>query len=326
MYCDTHDPVVTNCIFWNNYPNEIVAAGGSIPEVTYCDILGGWPGVGNINQYPSFIASTWGDYRLQWGSPCIDTGSPDPQYNDPDGTRSDMGAFFYDQSMPQRILLTPYNAPIEIPAAGGGFDYYIQVTNIDPLSLNVDAWCDVTLPNGNIYGPTLGPVNIDIGSEITIGRERTQNVPAGAPGGMYFYNAYATADPDTSTDSFTFFKLGTGGTDGLDGWFNTGEAFEGEIINGGQAPGLPDRFSLYGAYPNPFNPVTTIRFGLPVGSWVRLEVFDILGRSQGSPLQGFRDAGYHEVTFDASDLASGIYFYRIEAGSFTDVKKMVLVK
>jgi hypothetical protein len=89
---------------------------------------------------------------------------------------------------------------------------------------------------------------------------------------------------------------------------------------------IPEMYSLHPPYPNPFNPVTTIRFGLPVGSWVRLEVFDICGRLTESPLQGFREAGYHEVTFDASHLASGIYFYRIQAGDFTDVKKMVLVK
>jgi hypothetical protein len=86
---------------------------------------------------------------------------------------------------------------------------------------------------------------------------------------------------------------------------------------------IPETYSLDPPYPNPFNPVTTIHFGLPVGSWVRLEVFDILGRSQGSLLQGFRDAGYHEVTFDASTQASGLYFYRIEAGDFSDVKKSI---
>jgi hypothetical protein len=277
----------------------------------------------NIFLDPVFIYPTQNDYRLSWGSPCIDAGNPDPQYNDPDGTISDIGCFFYDQSIPLRILLTPFNTPIEIPAVGGSFDYSIQATNIALLSLNINVWCDVTLPNGSIFGPVLGPVNLDIGSEITIDRERTQTVPAGAPAGTYSYNAYATAGTDTSTDSFTFAKSGTDGLDGMAGWFNTGESF-GELLI--EDATIPNVYSLEQNYPNPFNPTTSISYQLSAISHVNLSVYDVSGRRVSELINGWRDMGVHEVTFDAAKLASGLYFYRIEAGQFEDVKKMVLMK
>jgi hypothetical protein len=89
---------------------------------------------------------------------------------------------------------------------------------------------------------------------------------------------------------------------------------------------VPIEFSFRGPYPNPFNPVTTFKVELPVASWVTLEIYDITGRTQGSPLQGWRKAGYHEVTFDASGLASGVYVYRLEAGEYKASGKMVLMK
>jgi len=94
---------------------------------------------------------------------------------------------------------------------------------------------------------------------------------------------------------------------------------------------LPGNFCLHSAHPNPFNPTTTIRFDLPQASWLRLDVFDVAGRgvgsAQGRPLrEGWMEAGSHEVTFDGSNLASGIYIYRLEAGGFHSSGKMVMLK
>ena len=88
----------------------------------------------------------------------------------------------------------------------------------------------------------------------------------------------------------------------------------------------PTAYSLQSPYPNPFNPTTTISFALPEASHVELTVYDLQGREVIELVNGVRDAGVHEATFEASDLASGIYFYRIEAGDFKTVRKMVLVK
>jgi len=88
----------------------------------------------------------------------------------------------------------------------------------------------------------------------------------------------------------------------------------------------PTEFTLYQNYPNPFNPSTMIRFSIPEGGTVALNVFNTLGEKVAALLNGQLEAGYHEVSFDAANLPSGLYFYEIEAGEFRMMKKMVLVK
>jgi len=98
-----------------------------------------------------------------------------------------------------------------------------------------------------------------------------------------------------------------------------------EIVEG--VTGLaPTGFALLEASPNPFNPTTVLSYQLPVASLVCLSVYDISGRLVAELVDGWRDAGVHEAVFDASHLASGLYFYRIEAGDFSSVRKMVLMK
>ncbi len=91
---------------------------------------------------------------------------------------------------------------------------------------------------------------------------------------------------------------------------------------------IPTGFVLYDNYPNPFNPSTTIQFAVPAASHVSLKVFDLLGREVATLLDEYSIAGVRSVRFDASQfhLASGVYFYRIQAGSFERTKKMVLMQ
>jgi len=90
--------------------------------------------------------------------------------------------------------------------------------------------------------------------------------------------------------------------------------------------GIPSQFSLGQNYPNPFNPTTTIPYELTATSHVRVEVFDILGRKVATLVDQTQTAGSHEVSWDASGAASGIYFYAIDAGDFAATRKMVLIK
>ncbi len=83
-------------------------------------------------------------------------------------------------------------------------------------------------------------------------------------------------------------------------------------------------FTLEANYPNPFNPTTTIRYGLPQQASVRLGVYDVQGRLVAVLVEAEQAMGWHEVTFEAGALPSGIYFYRLEAGTFQDVKTMFL--
>jgi hypothetical protein len=94
------------------------------------------------------------------------------------------------------------------------------------------------------------------------------------------------------------------------------------VINSGI--GAPQNFSLMQNYPNPFNPSTTIRYGLPVRSDITLRIFNILGQQVAELVNGSQEAGYHELQFNASGLASGIYVYRLQAGSFVETRTIVL--
>jgi hypothetical protein len=89
---------------------------------------------------------------------------------------------------------------------------------------------------------------------------------------------------------------------------------------------IPSKYELYQNYPNPFNPVTKISYDLPKSGLVKLMVYDILGREIKTLLNEFRQAGKYSVEFDGSSLSSGVYFYRIHAGDFNVVKRMVLIK
>jgi hypothetical protein len=89
---------------------------------------------------------------------------------------------------------------------------------------------------------------------------------------------------------------------------------------------IPEKYSLAQNYPNPFNPVTKINFAIPKQGFVTLKVYDILGREIRSLVNEVKPAGNYSVDFNASELSSGVYFYRIESGSFTDIKRMVLIK
>ncbi|MFA5806017.1 MAG: exo-alpha-sialidase [Melioribacteraceae bacterium] len=93
-----------------------------------------------------------------------------------------------------------------------------------------------------------------------------------------------------------------------------------------QEEGLPTEFQLMQNYPNPFNPTTSISFSIPQAVFVTLKVYDMLGREISTLVNGELEAGYHEVNFDASKLASGIYFYKLQVGGFVDMKKMILTK
>ncbi len=90
--------------------------------------------------------------------------------------------------------------------------------------------------------------------------------------------------------------------------------------------GIVEQFSLSNNYPNPFNPSTKIQYSIPTNEFVSLKVYDVIGREVTTLVNQQQAAGVYDVKFNASNLTSGIYFYRIDAGSFAEVKKMMLIK
>lgn len=93
-----------------------------------------------------------------------------------------------------------------------------------------------------------------------------------------------------------------------------------------QINAIPDNFRLEQNYPNPFNPTTTIRFSLPQRTEMELVVYDQLGKQIRTLISGDHEAGTYEIDFDATGLASGVYFYQIKSASFSETRKLVLMK
>ncbi|MBU0580996.1 MAG: T9SS type A sorting domain-containing protein, partial [Candidatus Margulisbacteria bacterium] len=88
----------------------------------------------------------------------------------------------------------------------------------------------------------------------------------------------------------------------------------------------PAYISLGQNYPNPFNPTTTIKYSIPKNDFVNLTIYDILGKAIKTLVNEEKPAGGYEVNFDASNLSSGVYLYKLQTGSYTQVKKLMLLK
>jgi hypothetical protein len=226
---------------------------------------------------------------------------------------------------PVSVTLTPVWPPIQIPSTGGSFQFDATVTNNTSSPTTLQAWIKVQQPNGNWYGPLLGPLSLTLPANQSATRRRTQLVPGSAPAGRYTYRGWVGTYPNAPLDSssFIFTKFGTA----IDGpgtslWMNTGEEFD-EI----RMPLIADNPSyITSVSPNPFNPTTTITYTLPASNHVCLRVYDTAGRLVTTLVDGYREAGTHEATFDGSQMASGVYLYRLQSGEFTASGKMVMVK
>jgi len=101
---------------------------------------------------------------------------------------------------------------------------------------------------------------------------------------------------------------------------------EGTIIEAENKVLHPDQFCLYQNTPNPFNPVTTIKYGIPKSSRVRLKIFNLMGQEVATLVNGYQTAGYHQVQWDTFCIPSGVYIYRIQMGEYCDQKKMIVIK
>jgi hypothetical protein len=222
------------------------------------------------------------------------------------------------------VTLTPINPPITVPATGGSFNFNIAALDVGPTQTSFTVWARIKNPNGTYTAPTLGPVTVNPPVGITISRLRTQTVPRPWAPGVYTYLGYANWSftyPALDSSSFTFTKLADGSGPSVWEAACYGEPFPGEVITM-----TPQIFSLSEAHPNPFNPTTVLSFELQVSSLVNLKVYDLAGRLMVTLVDGWQEAGSHQVTFDGSKLASGLYFVRMEVGDFTAVHKMMLVK
>lgn len=110
--------------------------------------------------------------------------------------------------------------------------------------------------------------------------------------------------------------------------YNTSYQTQDPIITGIEEPNayLPKEFQLYQNYPNPFNPITSIKFDIPKSTFVKIRMYDMLGKEVADLVNQDMEPGRYEVNWDGTNYASGVYFYRIETKDFTKVMKMILLK
>ena len=220
------------------------------------------------------------------------------------------------------VTLTPSGTPIYIPANGGSFDFNIAASNNEPASAGFSVWTTATLPDGSEFGPIIN-VQVTLGAGISIDRDRTQAVPAGAPAGVYSYDAYAGAYPDLiwAEDHFDFEKLAM--ADGgriVNDWYVWGDRFTSDETE------TVESYTLLKTYPNPFNNQSQIEFYLPAAGQASLVIYDVQGREVMTLADGYRTGGIHSITFDASMMSTGVYFAMLETAQITMTEKLLLIK
>ena len=163
--------------------------------------------------------------------------------------------------------------------------------------------------------------------------------------GIEYLRGYVINNIDKGTDQF-YVQMIVDTIDAGDGDYNMSGVYADDTPPQGEAPKnyktkvffenglnslttgnlIPKEYSLSQNYPNPFNPSTTIKYSLPKDGFVSLKIYDITGREVKSLANEVKKAGYYSVTFNASSLASGVYFYRIQSNDFVQTKRMVLIK
>jgi hypothetical protein len=211
------------------------------------------------------------------------------------------------------LSLAPLNSPLQIPATGGSFGFYVITTNSLQTPVSGTLWAEIQLPNGQVFGSSsyIGNLVIPPESGSTL---HVQMIPGYTPGGQYLYEVFFGPNPTTIWDQagFPFMKL-LSDTAQLQGWFEDLDF-------------MPGTFKVWPVQPNPFNPSTTLRYRILEAGYVSLKVYDIMGRLVITLVEGLQGAGVHDAILDGSHLPSGIYLYNLTAGQNNASGKMVLLK
>ena len=227
---------------------------------------------------------------------------------------------------PDIAVTITYQSGSPIPASGGNLDFDVLIQNQSGQAQNMDAW----LASEYEGGPPTTLVMRNFPSFPATAQINRPGmyypVPGGWAGGDYMLMCRVGDEPATvwAEDGFPFTKEGL--SDGsFQPWAVDGAPNPFDRIDLDHAD-LPSEYAMLGAYPNPFNPATVLSYRLQAAGIINLSVYDISGRKVLELVNGWKEAGVHEVAFDGSGSSSGIYLYRLEAGSFRATGKMVLMK
>ncbi|MBU0518793.1 T9SS type A sorting domain-containing protein [bacterium] len=254
----------------------------------------------------------------------------DASGNGHDGTIS--GAAWIEdgpQLPPDVNIELTYLSGSPVPPEGGNLYYDLYVENADPNALDFDAWLATEYEGGS-------PTTLVMRAFFNYQPGWTINRPgmfypvpgSWAAGNYMFYGRVGVCPTEVWDESgFPFEKLGV--SDGVGFIPYPVEGAPNPFDNIIKSDGIvihPETHALLSAYPNPFNPTTTLSFNLDAAGQVKLSIYDIQGRLLTTLVDGFRNTGIHEVTFGADNLSSGIYFAQIETGDRNVMQKLMLVK
>jgi len=221
------------------------------------------------------------------------------------------------------IEIIPDDPPVTVPQ-GGSFGYTGTVTNNTEDPQTTDTWVMAAGPAKGVYGPFKEFYDIPLDPFESRSRHLNQRVPNLAPLGFYDYIAYCGDYAATVVDS-SFFQIEV-----IPATFASGQdlgwLLSGSFDKGDDFASLPSDFGLFGNYPNPFNASTVISYELPVTGTVTLKVYNLLGEKVATLLDGEQEPGCRSVSWDASEVSSGLYFYKLTAGDFSETRRMMLVK
>jgi hypothetical protein len=221
------------------------------------------------------------------------------------------------------IELVPDQSPVVVPR-GESFGFTGTVTNNTDQFQQVDIWTMAYVPGIGMYGPLRDYSNVPFNPHQSRSAHLNQSIPNYAPiSDGYVYYGYVGEYPAVVIDfSYFPFEVTAKGLAkaGAGDWTLTGSFLEGNEVD------LPTEFALSSNYPNPFNVSTVIEYQLPEASEVKLEVYNLLGEIVATLVHEEQQAGYKSISWDASEVSSGLYFYKLSTGDFTKARRMMLVK
>ncbi|MGD8782323.1 MAG: T9SS type A sorting domain-containing protein [Ignavibacteria bacterium] len=269
----------------------------------------------NITDGPQFVDAAGGDFRLLGISPCIDTG-----YDTYNSEVYDIRGLGYSRKLDKNSGST---GTIDM----GAYEYQVGA---DPLPVELISFTASVHESSVILNwQTATEVN-NYGFEIERNTPLVSDIPpseGGTEGGWQkigFINGHGNSN---SPKSYSYTDIPTGGTTfkyrlkqiDFDGNYEYSDEVE-VTLNG------LTEYSLDQNYPNPFNPTTTINYQIPGTGNVTLKVYDVLGREVMTLVNEIQTSGVYSVEFNGSNLASGIYVYKLRAGDYVSVKKLMLLK
>jgi parallel beta-helix repeat protein len=347
---------VTNTIFAGSYTSEFSTDDKSSIEISFSlsekNLLSG---TGNIKNDPKFVAVFSHNFNLRADSPCISAGDPNSPL-DPDSTRTDMGAFYYNTKANGGTGLYINELMADnittLAEKDGEFSDWIEIYNAGQSAVDIGGmfltddfntpkmW---QIPENKTDSTTIKP-----GQYLILWADKAMNKgvlhvdlklsAAGEQLALIKIDnkqivivdsvSFSLQKPDVSwgrdydsAPDWRFFNLPTPGSTN-DPLYNH-DSSDSELI--------PTRFMVHQNYPNPFNPATTIFFELSSASHVTVEIYNLLGQRVAKLVQEQKQAGVYKIIWNAvgdtgNQLPSGIYFLRVTAGAMTATRKMMLIR